>query len=129
MQRVLRFNEQLKHRESQTLCFILANTWHQHRRNHSVPSAFPLFCLGEASILVCWYASKYKVNAFLELSSDYGATANTMSIILKCFWCSRIQHLNHNCTIENSFGGRRDSRHSRSQDFCCEGALYFYLKT
>ena len=39
-----------------------------------------------------------------------------------------IQHLNHNCTIENSFGGRRDSRHSRSQDFCCEGALYFYLK-
>ena len=30
--------------------------------------------------------------------------ANTMSIISKCSWCTRIQHLNHNCTIENLFG-------------------------
>ena len=46
---------------------------------------------------------------FSSCAAMYGA--NTMSVIFKCSWYSSIQHLNHNCTIENSFGGRRDSRH------------------
>lgn len=104
--------------ESKQFCFVLINTqevfpvlWQCSGWNHSSPDSLPSLLSG-GSFQTVWdvdIPDNIKTARFLKLGFCL-RHKDTVSIVLEGLCCTRIQHLDHSCTInEHSINHRSRS--------------------